>query len=81
MAMTVGEAAGILRRMYENAPRGEKTTMLHLFGIKYADDLAGLSIEDIVRKAGILKSYPTEINKGRRLAKYVQIREDWESWL
>ena len=76
MAMTVGEAAAILKRMYENAPHGEKTTMLHLFGIKHAADLVGLSIEDVVRKSGIPKSYHVEINKGRKLAKYVQIKGD-----
>ena len=76
MAMTVEEAAAELKRMYERAPQGEQTTMLHLFGIKYADDLVGLSIGDVVRKADISKSYPTEINKGRRLAKYVDIKPD-----
>lgn len=74
--MTVGEAAAVLRRMYRDAPRGEKTTSLHMFGIKHADDLAGLSIEEVVQKAGIPKSYHVEINKGRRLAKYVQIKPD-----
>ena len=80
MAMTVGEAAAVLKRMYENAPRGEKSTSLHLFGIKYADDLVGLSVEEVVRKSGIPKSYHVEINKGRRLAKYVQIKGDSQSW-
>ena len=38
--------------------------VLHLFGIKYADDLVGLSVEDVVRKSGIPTSYHVEVNKG-----------------
>ena len=81
MAMTVGEAAAILKRMYENAPHGEKVTCLFLFGIIYADDLAALSVSDVVREAGVRPTYYTEIRNGIKLAKYVQIRGDSESWL
>ena len=81
MAMTVGEAAAILKRMYENAPRGEKVTCLFLFGIIYADDLAALSVRDVVREAGVRPTYYTEIRRGIKLAKYVQIKGDSVSWL
>ena len=74
MAMTVGEAAAILGRMYENAPQGEKVTCLFLFGIIYADDLAALSVRDVVRESGVRPTYYTEIRRGIKLAKYVQIK-------
>ena len=80
MSMTVGEAAAILRRMYENAPQGEKVTSIFLFGIIHADDLAALSVRDVVREAGIRPTYYTEIRNGIKLAKYVQLKEDAESW-
>ena len=78
--MTVGEAAAVLRRMHESAPRGEKVTCLFLFGIIHADDLAALSVRDVVREAGVRPTYYTEIRRGIKLAKYVQIKEDSESW-
>ena len=78
--MTVGEAAAVLRRMYESAPLGEKVTCLFLFGIIHADDLAALSVRDVVREAGVRPTYYTEIRRGIKLAKYVQLKEDCESW-
>ncbi|MDE6037739.1 MAG: hypothetical protein K2G05_05710 [Duncaniella sp.] len=63
-----------LADMYNSAEKGDKTTMIHLFAIKYAtelDELVGFSIKDLLEKADIHTSYVTEINKGRRLSKYV----------
>lgn len=77
MAMTVGEAAAVLRRMYENAPRGKKLTCIFLFGIIYADDLAALSVRDVVRESGVRPTYYTEILRGINLAKYVQIKPEF----
>ena len=81
MAMTVGEAAAVLERMYKDAPQGEKLTCLFLFGIIYADDLAALSVRDVVREAGVRPTYYTEIRRGIKLAKYVQIKGDSGPWL
>lgn len=30
---------GILSKMYKEAPEGDKVTFIHLFGIKYADEI------------------------------------------
>ncbi len=76
--MTVDEAANILREMYRKAPIGEKATSIHLFGIKYAKELGGLSIADIAERATGHKSYQVEINKGIRLAEYVQLKDNPE---
>ena len=74
--MTEDEAVRILREMCEKAPRNEKSTYIHLFGIKYAQELAGLSLSTVAERATGYKSYEVEINKGIRLAKYVQIRDN-----
>ncbi len=73
--MDTTEAANILRRMYHQAPPGERVVQIHLFGIKYAKELELLSLADVVKETGISMTYVTEVNKGRNLAKYVTIRE------
>jgi calcineurin-like phosphoesterase family protein len=74
--MTTMELAEILGKMYGEAPKGEAVAMIHLFGIKHAQDIrdAGASIDDIVHAAGLKPSYRTEVQKGVNLAKYVQPR-------
>ena len=73
--MTIDEAGRRLREMYDSAPYGEQVAQIHLFGIRYADALEGLTNVEIVRRAGLYDSYNTEVAKGRRLAKYVRPRE------
>ena len=48
--------------------------MIHLFGIKYADEInqSKISNKDIALKANIPESYKAEISKGVKLAKYVK---------
>ena len=72
--MTTTEAAQILHRMYATAPRGDQVAQIHLFGIKYDRDLNKLNIERVLEEAGMPNSYKTEIHKGRRLAKYVDVK-------
>ena len=38
--MNEAELAEILRNMHHNAPNGEQSTAIHLFGIRYAAELA-----------------------------------------
>jgi hypothetical protein len=73
--MDTTEAANILRAMYLGAPKGEKVTRIHLFGIKYASELESISLSDLVAQAGISMTYVTEVNKGKKLAKYVTVTE------
>ena len=74
--MTLKELGDMLCDMYQNAPHGDKVAMIHLFGVKYAEDIKALdgSCKDIAKAAGIDDSYGTEISKGVRLAKYVKER-------
>lgn len=74
--MTLYELSNKLKDMYNNAPKGESTTMIHLFGITYANEIknADFTPKDILKAASMPASYYTEISKGIRLAKYVSIR-------
>ena len=71
--MTPDKLAGTLSKMYHDALEGEVTTMIHLFGIKYADEIrdCGVPVTTIVRLSGLRHSYNTEVSKGVRLARYV----------
>ena len=72
--MNVSEAARRLREQYDVGKRvGKATTAIHLFAVQHADALSGLPIREVVQQAGIRDSYVTEINKGIRLAEYVQV--------
>lgn len=75
--MNIDQLGLALRSMYDSAPRGEKTTMIHLFGITYADDIraAGVTGAEVIRASGIKPSYQTELHKGVRLARYVRVRD------
>ena len=72
--MELKELGKKLNEMYYNAPGGDKVAMIHLFGIKYANEItkSGVSKKDIAKKANIAESYGTEISKGVKLAKYVK---------
>lgn len=71
--MTLNELGTKLGEMYNNAPKGGAVVMIHLFGIKYADDIkkSGYSKKDIIQQSGISSSYLTELTKGVKLADYV----------
>lgn len=75
--MTVLELGNTLRLMYENAPYREQSTMIHLFAIKYAKEIRGngYTPKEILKIAQMPESYQVEINKGIKLAKYVEIKD------
>lgn len=74
--MSSQKLANILREMYDGAPSGDAVVMIHLFGIKYAKEIreSRASARDIVRAAEMSESYATEIQKGVRLAEYVDVK-------
>lgn len=72
--MTLDQASKLLAEMYAKASNKEKALSIHLFAIKYADQIAEMSAKDIAVGAGLPESYKTEIRKGINLAKYVQLR-------
>lgn len=71
--MTLSELGKKLSKMYNNAPKGDAVAMIHLFGIKYVNEIkqSNYSKKDIIEQSGISTSYLTELNKGVKLAEYV----------
>ena len=74
--MELEELAEILRDMYFNSEEGEAVAMIHLFGIKYAEDIQSLGVSKraIAQAAGLEESYGTEISKGVKLSRYVYLK-------
>jgi hypothetical protein len=77
--MTILELGNILKNMYETKG-ANKTTMIHLFGVIYADEIrnAGIKPIEIVRAAQIHESYQTEVNKGMNLSVYVDLKQKYK---
>lgn len=48
---------------------------MHLFGLRYADAIGDMSPNELAERAGIKRSYGTEIRKGIKLSKYVVERD------
>lgn len=73
--METYELSYILKNMYDGAVK-DKTTMILLFGIKYAEEIQDniTSPKDILKAAKMPDSYATEIYKGMRLSKYVDVK-------
>jgi len=68
-----------LRNMYERKG-ANKTTMIHLFGIIYADEIrsAGITSAEIVKAAKMHESYKTEVSKGMSLSAYVDLKQEYK---
>ena len=76
--MTLSALSACLRQMYDSAPDGEQIAMIHLFGIRYANEIktADCSPKDIISAAQMKPSLATELNKGIKLAAYVIEKND-----
>lgn len=74
--MTSSELGSMLKNMYDKAPKGEAVAHIHLFGIKYADEIVKhrYSIPKIVELSGIRASFSTEVSKGMKLSKYAVLK-------
>jgi len=74
--MTKQELSSMLKDMYSNAPKGDGTTMIRLFGIEYSTELqnCSCSMSEIAELAEIGVNYHAEISKGIRLVKYVKLK-------
>ncbi len=76
----IHELANKLKSMYDST-NTEKAAMVHLFGIIYADEMAryGISAAEMVRVAGLTKGYNSELSKGVKLSKYVQLKDEYRN--
>ena len=71
------QLAATLASMYHRGlETGEGVAMIHLFGIKYSDEIqsTGATAKMIVELSGIPASFATEVSKGIKLSKYVEAR-------
>ena len=76
--MTTGEAAQILRRMYDDGWRTQQAwASIVLFCIRYADELSGLSFREVLEQAGISANYANCLSLGSKLAGYVTMTRDF----
>ena len=60
-------------------PYGDKTVRTHLFAIEYAHELDGYSLgelKELARLAGAPPTMGTELQKCRKMARYVTVNED-----
>ena len=70
----MSEIVDALKRAVDAAPKGDKVVTIHLFGIKHASRLDGLNLHDLAERAGIGRSFGTELRKGVRLAEHVLLK-------
>ncbi len=67
------DLADIFSEKYHGAADKEVVLSIHLFGIEFSDELQGQNLKEICELANAPTSYATEIRKGMRLAKYVEL--------
>ena len=76
--MTESELAIRLAKAHEDAPKGEKTTAVHVFGLHYADEIrrCGPGAPGGIAEASKTgDSYGVELNKMLKLARHVTLKD------
>ena len=77
--MNIDELVKKLSDMYKyGSGRDESVVMVHLFGVKYADELSDFTapqLKSIAKRATGHKTYGVELAKMLNLAKYVTLNE------
>jgi hypothetical protein len=79
--MNLDDLARLLTEMHNNAQKGDKSYMTHLFGILFAQEICNAKTKspEIINyanknfNANLSKNYSTEINKGKKLSEYLHI--------
>jgi len=74
--MEAKELGSILKGLYDNAKRGQQVTKIHLFGIKYSEEILKAGIRQVIIESGIRSTYATEVSKGVNLADWVKLTKD-----
>jgi hypothetical protein len=70
--MDAPQLGKLLNEWYTKAHKGEKVTMIHLFGIKYFEEIKKAGVSEVIKESGIYSTYSTELGKGMKLAQYVK---------
>ncbi len=79
--MDVYELADRLRDMLSVVAHGERLMTINLFAIKYAEYMRedGFDFDLLLEEAGISENYKTEIYRGLRLSKYVDVKPEFSN--
>ena len=77
--MKLEELSEILKDKYENAQKQEQVANIHLFGIEYAEIIKkyNYKVSQIIKLAGMKKSYNVELSKGIKLSKFVILKNNF----
>ena len=73
--MTRQELAQKLFEDFNAAGSGERTKVIVLFGIRYAEKMQHVSATALVEASGIGKNYAPMANLGRSLARHVDLKD------
>jgi len=63
-----------LRAAANGAASGQKIVTLNLFGIEHANRLEAENLAELAERAGIGRSFSTELRRGMKLAEFVQVK-------
>lgn len=63
-----------LEKAYNSYGNGLRMTNIHLYGIKFANELKGIDLVELSVRATDKKSFSTEIRKGMKLAEFVTLK-------
>lgn len=69
----MSDLAAALGEFCRSAGPGNKVVAIHIFGIRNAAALDGKDLHALAERAGIGRSFGTELRKGVRLAEYVEV--------
>ncbi len=77
--MTSKELGAALSDMYTNAPKNEQVSMVYVFGIKFHEEIRKYGVKEVFEHSGIAsKGYIIELNKAVNLAKFVNLKAEYE---
>lgn len=71
--MQTEQLGKLLAADLKSAAKGDRAVTIHLFGIKYAGEI-GSAANDVAIAAGISEKYGTELRKGMKLARFVDLK-------
>ena len=63
-----------LRAACNGALNGDKVLTLNLFGIEFAEHLRDENLPALVERAGISRSFSSELRRGMRLSEFVALK-------
>ena len=77
--MTALELGIKLKALYSHK-NADKVAMIHLFGIIFAQTMDSENIKpiEVLKAAQMPESYQREIYKGKKLSKYVKVRDEYK---